>query len=593
MKTYTQEEFKKKYGQQELNKFSIADFDKKQGTFSRAVLDAPSDLKEGFMGVKQDLGRRVETGIQASDARLRGEQGLLRTGFQQLGQAAGGAGDIISRGIMTVGKMFTTPEAEKATSESLADVAQKTGLVDALNRLEAYKQENPAKGRDIDAALGLFELALDRFGIKQAIRGTKALKDGVESGVDVVGTTARNAYDKLSDIRMPEMPPATQGVTQLLKEQAERIPRAFEKGKESTREALGRADRIRTSSPAVQNAIKSKVDDRLINTVLQADEPTIKAYKEMVDVVSTPSQTIKPSTQPSIVAGKAAEETFDILEGERKRIGKALEAEINALPTDVKVNMGVSKAQLEGVLAQNGVVVTDKGLGYSGKFTKAERARINELWETINEVPENATPKQVRDMDNLLSKLQRETKMEGLQDIMIDVNGEKKNLFQVFREQYTNQLENINPNIRQLNKEYRDARVLIDDLEDTIFKSGKYESIKGVDQAEFAKTNLRRIMGEAQSSPAYAEILSKMDARARELGYSGAKAEDLIYFAEELRKLYPESIPKTGFQGGIQTATGMPRMLDLVDGVMSAGKPGVVDQQRALKELLESLSKVD
>jgi hypothetical protein len=138
------------------------------GVIKRVISDIPSDLKEGFLGVGEDLTKRGEKVMDAGQARMQGQQGFTRTAFQQLGQIAGGAGDILSRGVTTAGKLFTTPEAEENISTGMGIVAEKTGLLDAYKKLEEYKEANPEKARDIEAGLGILELALDRFGIKYA-----------------------------------------------------------------------------------------------------------------------------------------------------------------------------------------------------------------------------------------------------------------------------------------------------------------------------------------------------------------------------------------------------------------------------------------
>ena len=75
-----------------------------------------------------------------------------------------------------------------------------------------------------------------------------------------------------------------------------------------------------------------------------------------------------------------------------------------------------------------------------------------------------------------------------------------------------------------------------------------------------------------------------MDETARALGYKGANPADLIDFAEELRKIYPETIPPTGFQGGIRTS-----ISGFIEKVAELGAPGAKDQQKALRELIDAL----
>jgi hypothetical protein len=102
--------------------------------------------------------------------------------------------------------------------------------------------------------------------------------------------------------------------------------------------------------------------------------------------------------------------------------------------------------------------------------------------------------------------------------------------------------------------------------------------------------NLRRLEGEALSTPYFQEVAKRLDDMSRQFGYKGSSPAELITFAEDLRKMYPDTIPSAGFQGGIRTATGMPRLLDLADKVLGAGTPNVTDQQKALKALLDELN---
>lgn len=388
---------------------------------------------------------------------------------------------------------------------------------------------------------------------------------------------------------IPErIPEAVSGVIQTTKEVAERIPRFVGRVQEGLQESAERGMRIRESAPVVQTAIKSNLDERIINTVQQADEPTIKAYKEIVDISENSSKTLKPKQRPEIVAGKAAGEQYGLIEKQRKTIGAKIGEAVNKLSKTVIVQMQKPFAMLDNILMENGITPIKGKLNFLGKFTPAERTRIQQLYTLARESGGSMTPRQVYDMDQLFSKLQRETRMEGLGDILVDVGeGEKSSLFRVFRDIFTNTLDEVSPeDIRKLNKAYRNIVTLQDDIESTIIKQGKYETTKGIDAAEFAQTNLRRLDSDALSAADYRAIVEEMDVVARKLGYKGARADDLITFATEMRRLYPDTIPSTGFAGGIRTG-----LMDLAGKALEIGKPNRADQQKALKELLESLLK--
>jgi hypothetical protein len=73
-----------------------------------------------------------------------------------------------------------------------------------------------------------------------------------------------------------------------------------------------------------------------------------------------------------------------------------------------------------------------------------------------------------------------------------------------------------------------------------------------------------------------------MDAISRQLGYTDAKPKDVAAFAQEIRELYPESVPRAGFSGGIKSG-----IVDILQSVSSAGKADASDQRKALRQLLE------
>jgi hypothetical protein len=177
-------------------------------------------------------------------------------------------------------------------------------------------------------------------------------------------------------------------------------------------------------------------------------------------------------------------------------------------------------------------------------------------------------------------------KTDMLDDIRINVNGESKSIYDTFRDIYRNQLDNLDRgSIRGINKEYAILRNAVDEADNSIFKSAKTKGLE-VDPEASAMVNLRRIEGDALSTPYFQEVAGMLDDMSRQFGYAGAKPVDLIRFAEDLRTIYPETIPTAGHTGSIRTALGGSKIMDLIDGALGAGKLGPKDQQKALRELL-------
>ena len=90
------------------------------------------------------------------------------------------------------------------------------------------------------------------------------------------------------------------------------------------------------------------------------------------------------------------------------------------------------------------------------------------------------------------------------------------------------------------------------------------------------------MFGEAQSAEEFRLLYESMDTTSRQFGYSGARADELYYFANKIRDYYPETIPDTGFRSSIGSS-----IMDTIGSVFDSGKANAKDQREALKVLLE------
>lgn len=435
-------------------------------------------------------------------------------------------------------------------------------------------------------SLGKADKASDILrGVEEAVDTTLDLSKGkAVVKPDVVSPTTLDLSKSVVDTA-PEISKTgtMQGAKQTAQEIAERVPRFVGRVQSGLEESAVKADKIKNATPAVAEAYKVDLPERFINTVQQADPATVKAYKEIVKIADNPNEVIKASARPEIVAGNAASEQYKLIDKTRKSIGEQIGGVVDGLSKKGSVDVLPAQRQMRDVLRQNGVMPDTSGvLKFTGKFTPAERAKIQQLYELATEGGEKLSPRQVYDMDRLFSKLQREARFENVGDIMVSTQNGDMSLFRVFRDIYSNQLDDIAPEIRNLNRQYRNIVTLQDDIENSIIKSGNFDTSRGVDAAEFAQTNLRRLFSEAQSAADYRQIYEEMDNVSRALGYDGARADDLAAFAYELRKLYPETTPRTGLEGSIGTS-----IKDFLSKATSAGAPNVEDQRKALNAILD------
>lgn len=395
----------------------------------------------------------------------------------------------------------------------------------------------------------------------------EAITEGVQEGVELDGVSS--------------------GIAQRTKEFAQRFPRALERQKEKNLEAQARADLLKTATPAEKFAIDSNLDTRFITTIKGADEPTVQAYKDILNIVEDVGEgTLKPKQQPTIVAGNIATEQYDLIDQAKKSVGRQIGEAIDSLP-NATIQMRPAFNQIDAVFGENGMPVVNGVIDFSQTaYTPQQREVIQRLYNLSRESGDVIDAKLVHAKDRLFATLNREARTEQIQPIYLKVNGEDTNLFGLFRDVYRNQLDNLdNGYIRGLNNEYRELATFVDDIERSIVKTGNFDTAQNADMAEFAKNNLKRISGEAQSTPAFQAIVEQMDTMSRTLGYEGARADDALYFALELRKLYRETIPTGGFTGGIQVG-----LSDVISKVSREGLPTVIDQKRAIKELLEEAS---
>lgn len=589
----TQEQFRQQFGDAGLSQFGIQA--SQQSRFQETLQDI-RQTGSNILNRFRDAGKSIQ---ETSQRQVAGETNVV-SGFLQSTGAIGGAitqsiGDVIT-GIV---KGTLSQEQENAVKIKVAETATSVLENPAVSfvvkqHIKAFQESSPETQRNLEGIFNIAMLGLDVAGAGAGVKTaqktfqiSKQVVSGVGEGIQATGRIGQG-IKQLGQESIGKVKQVLPGVKQQAIELSERFPRAAERVKQAGQEAAERAVKIQESSPAISNAIKSNLDNRIINTVIDADDVTRQGFKEIVDIAETTGKKLGVKERPEIVAGRAAEEQFKLIAEQRKVIGKQIGEAVDKLSKTTKVNIKPEINLLKSILIENGGKLTKKGWVFKGKITKSETAKINELWSEVQKGVKGLTPREVRDFDQLFSKLQRETRLEGLGDIRVDTPDGNKSLFGVFRDVFSKKLDTLSSEIRGLNKEFREIVIFIEDIENSIIKSGNFKTIKDIGEAEFAQTNLRRLLSDAQSAAAFREIADKMDELARILGYTGAKPEDLIAFATEIRKIFPDVIPPTSFTGGIRTGL-KPSGIDIAEKVLRAGIPDVTDQQKALKELLNSL----
>ena len=486
----------------------------------------------------------------------------------------------------------------ETVSLGLGGGAVKQGVQSGIRQGVGAAVKQGAKEGAKAGSFGGFGAGLSEKGeVKDAIKGA-AVGTAVGAGLGVVAPVAIGGIKKgfgavkeSAEQVVTKAKPIGEGVEAIAREFGTRAKRLGERTKGAFTEISERSKLIKESTPKVRSLIKNNVDPDIIDFATKADKVTKKGLKEIVDIARK-SKGLGIQERPGIVAGRAAGSQYSLINKQKKNIGKKIGEAVSKLSKTERVDMGESFGKLKSQLQAEGVTFKGGRLTNSSfngtNFTPQQRSKITELWKLSTEKVRNVTPKDLWKKDNLFSKLQREARFEGVSDILIELpDGSKKNLFNVFRDVFRDTLDNVSPDgIRGLNKQYREYSLFVDDIENSIVKSGKFETGKGVDVSNFAQTNLRRIMSDAQSAGDFLAIARKMDVQARKLGFQGARPEDLISFSERMKDIYPKSTPPTGFRGGIGRG-----VVDAVGTISEAGKANLGDKQKAIEEFFDLVSK--
>jgi hypothetical protein len=569
---------------------------------TQSIIQPVKEAGGDILGIGKDIikssSKRAENIQEAQDAMARGEQGFLQTTGQTFGQLAGAGADAIGATFKGATNLLLSDKTEKQITAGLGEFAGEVMKDPGVQKLvKWYDNLSPEQQRNLDAVGGVVFLVSEFTGLGAAKKASQPIKRGISEIVDTTSDVLQQGAKTFGDTvetgakTVSSGMASGSGVIQTGQELLERVPRAIRRGKEQIAEAGIRAEKIKTATPEVATAIKSNLDERIINTVTEADDVTKKAYRQVLDIAEESPKTIGTKKQPTIVGGELATKQFDLINKQKKSVGKQLGDLTKSLSKTEKVPMQESYSIIDDTLANTGIVpqYTKKGvkLDFTGsKYTPAERTKIQELYNLATEGGDKLTPLQIREKDQLFSKLKREANFEGIGNIIIETQDGNRSLFDVFRDVYSSKLDTISPELRDLNSQYRKLSNITDDIEDSIFKTPNFNITKSTDPAEFAKVNMRRIFGESQSSPVFEAVADNMDMLARELGYTGATPKQVAEFAQELRKLFPETTPKTGFQGGIKAG-----LSDIIETVSKAGTPDIEDQRKALRLLLSPKQK--
>ncbi len=222
--------------------------------------------------------------------------------------------------------------------------------------------------------------------VEGAVRGTKTAMSQLPTPPTQAGQIAETGIK--AEAKAPSGG-AIGGLTALTREYAERVPRATQRASGVLSEAAAKAERIASSSPATGEAIRTGLDDAIVKTLTEADEPLIKASSRMVSIAEKGG-----IERPHIVAGEAAAQQFKLVDNQRKKVGQQLGEAIKRLPRGTTVDMTDSVNTLESLLRAVGVEDIKAGklvFGSETSLSPSARSKVQELYNEVLSVLDNPT----------------------------------------------------------------------------------------------------------------------------------------------------------------------------------------------------------
>lgn len=158
-----------------------------------------ADLKGIGTDIASSATRRKQNVANIQQAEQAGEQGLLRSTFQKLGQGAGLVSDVIGATVMGGVKAITPQGIQEKTGEVVEAGVEKIAETDTAKKLMSwYEGLDEKTQRDLSATGGFAQLLTDVAGGVATKKGTDILTSAVKRGSDA----SQEAFDRIKSIKL-------------------------------------------------------------------------------------------------------------------------------------------------------------------------------------------------------------------------------------------------------------------------------------------------------------------------------------------------------------------------------------------------------
>lgn len=285
-----------------------------EGGFFATLRDIPSDIGEVFTGVKEDIGRGIETAEEAREqvtggigpGQSRGEISPLAGTVKTIGGGLRAGASAIGRGLLGAGKLFTSPAREEKIAGGVQEIAEDVIETDTAQKaIKRYQELSPENQAMVDGLLGTAEGFTTMFGVGPA---TRALRTGVSTtaraGGRGVAATARGTAQLTEEM--------------LTKLKGTKVAGALPKSVKDIRRALSDID------PQVETMLRKSTPDDVNRYFVAANN----AKKDITK--STPFE----------IVGKQTNDAFDLIDEAKKKAFTGKNKALDAV-SDQKVPVGI------------------------------------------------------------------------------------------------------------------------------------------------------------------------------------------------------------------------------------------------------------
>src|SRR3990167_865580 len=507
MKTYTPEEYQKKYGTEAYVNLLKTSSPQKPN-FAQRTSEA---FNAGISKIKKTGSDPRQNPISGA---LNLGAGIIESAFSPLTAA-------------------TQPVIEPTVGRAINFVADKISDIPAVQKFATSKAGEFTSRRAEDVS----NAAL----IAGTIGGSKTLTGQVKK---IPGAVTNVVDDLKTTGQMPSIEKATQTVKQTVSpfiEEAKRIPNRLKTNiaqKQAVQETINKLP-----SKVAREAAQDGLDIGDIKTLYSIAKNQKAPLKKLATVVKDFAEG-KTKTNPIEVVGKPIVNRLKELEKARVNVGAKLGEVAENLGVVTKEELLPTVFQrlrkvpgLEGLGIDNNGLLNFRNTVLATAETVADRNAIQRIF--------NSATKWGQGKNKHLLRQELFESLGGKKRASLKLTATQEKAYEAIRQGLSDVLETKNVGYKNLSNQYRKIITPLKQMRKMMKVAGEADDVLDMSAGLLA----RRLTSLAQSNPQIKAILNAMDNATKKAGKTRLSVESLQDFYNVLEKYYPGIVQKTGFQG--------------------------------------------